>query len=149
MLFRYVERVVVMVHTVDPPDSATWGAYCALIPAIRDEGRGVLAFTLGGGPNSKQREDMRQALGGRPAPPVAIMTTSSPIVRNIITSLNWFFGHSVAAFAADDLAGALRHLSSPSYTPSREQLVRTMGALASELRVPLPWAAPSKTVHVS
>jgi hypothetical protein len=137
MLFRYVDRVVVMVHTTAAPDVASWHQYCAAILHFRSEARGVLVFTQGGGPNSKQREEMRLALGDRPSPPVAIMT-SSPIVRSIITSLNWFFGQSVAAFAQDDLTGPLRHLSSAGHTPSGELLLRTLSALAGELGVQLP-----------
>lgn len=139
MAFRYVDRVAVMVHTAAAPDAAAWRAWCAAIPRIRMEGRGVLVFTAGGAPNSKQREEMRVALGDVPAPPVAIMTGSSPLVRNIITSLNWFFGHKLAAFAQDDLDGALRYLTHADYTPPRALLVQTLGELAHGLGVQLPW----------
>lgn len=141
MLFRYVERVAVMVHTADTPDLDSWRAYCELIPRVRSEVKGVLVFTLGGAPNSKQREQMRLALGGLPSPPVAILTTMSPIVRNIITSLNWFFGQSLVAFAADDVDGALRHLGLARGAATSQRLLQTMGALAAELAVPLPWQA--------
>lgn len=143
MAFRYVDRFAVLVHTAAPPDTETWDEWCRTIQGFRAEAQGVLVFTMGGGPDSKQRESMRLSLGDIPCPPVAILTNASMIVRNIITSLNWFFGQSLAAYAQHDLEGALRHLASKGHVPPRDVLLQTLGSLAKELGIPLPWRPQS------
>jgi hypothetical protein len=137
MRFSYVDRVFVGVHTAKNPRPAEWSAHCASIERLRNETRGCLVYTLGGGPSSKQREEMRVAFHEQPAPPTAIMT-SSALVRGIITSLNWFLADKIAAFEPAELAAALQYLERGTGALDRDKLVSTLVSLADELALKLP-----------
>lgn len=140
MRFRFALGYFVGVHTASAPSADAWTAHCAEIERRRHETRGVLVYTLGGGPNSKQREQLRDALHGLQAPPTAIMT-ASPLVRGIVTGLNWFFRDpGIAAFAHEDFDGALSYLSKKGAVPV-DQLREVLTQLADEMGVSLAFMA--------
>src|SRR5262245_14002748 len=95
MLWTYADGVLVVVHTAQVPTDDAWNAHCALIERVRRELRAVVVYADGGGPSSKQRQEMRRALQGA-IPPVAILT-NSVLVRGIVTSLNWFLSNHMVA----------------------------------------------------
>ncbi len=140
MRFRFALGYFVGVHTARAPSADAWTAHCADIERRRNETRGALVYTLGGGPDSKQREQLRSALHGLEAPPTAIMT-ASPLVRGIVTGLNWFFRDpGIAAFSHDDFNGALKYLSKNGAVPT-DQLLEVLVQLANEMGVSLAFMA--------
>jgi hypothetical protein len=142
MLFRFVDGVLVGAHNARNPTVDEWRRHCEVIERLRHETRGVLIYTEGGGPDSKQRELLYLALLGLPPPPTAILTASA-FVRGIITSLNWFFkGQQLAAFAPSNFDGALRHLEVGGVELRREPILQTLGAVAGEIGVTLPPVRP-------
>lgn len=142
MLFSFVDGVFVGVHTKDAPSAQDWRKHCLEIERRRNETRGVLVFTLGGGPSSKQREQMRDALHELKPPPTAILTGSG-LVRGIVTALNWFFGgQQIAAFEPDRLHDALHYLEKNGASASQAQIQATLSQLAATLGVELPEARP-------
>lgn len=140
MRFRFALGYFVGVHTATAPSADAWTMHCAEIERRRNETRGVLVYTLGGGPDSKQREQLRNALHGLQAPPTAIMT-ASPLVRGIVTGLNWFFHDPrIAAFPHVDFDNALRYLSKNGAVPAA-QLREVMVQLADEIGIHLAFMA--------
>lgn len=137
MRFAYVQRIWVGVHGAQNPSDEEWSRHCAHIARVRHENRGVLVYTQGGGPSSKQRQQMRTALHDTPAPPTAILTDST-FVRGLITSLNWFLGNQVTAFEPAELERALGYLQRDGQTIPREEIVRTLVSLGQELQLKLP-----------
>lgn len=132
MAFTFVESVLVAVHLESPPMDDEWARYCAETYRVRKEMRGCLVHTLGGGPNSKQREQVRLAFDGTRPPPVAVMTGST-LVRGIITSLNWFLDNQLAAFTLSDFDGAFRHLAREGCKVDRPLLLQIIERLSEQL----------------
>lgn len=137
MLFDFRDGVFVGVHTAEAPSSEEWRRLCSDIERERLTTRGVLVFTLGGAPSTQQRQEMRAAIGDIAVPPCAILT-ASPLVRGIITSLNWFLGNQVKAFDPNDIERALRYVASGKAAIDPVQIVETLSQLASKLSVELP-----------
>jgi hypothetical protein len=136
MAYRFVDDVLVMVHTVTAPSDEEWNDHVQRLARTRTSLRGVMVFTAGGGPTSKQRERLRSAVPSS-IPPTAIMT-DSPLVRGIITSINWFVNNPLSAFHPDDLQGALRHIARSGPPIDAAKIVGAVRALAEELSVKLP-----------
>lgn|GEM_PF-5011023 len=103
--------------------------------------RGVLVFTAGGGPTTKQRERLRASVPSS-IPPIAIMT-DSVLVRGIITSINWFVNNPLSAFEHQDLEGALRHIARGGASVDAAKIVSTVHLLAKELSVKVPPSWPT------
>lgn len=83
---------------------------CADVDPIGKQVTGILVVTLGGGPNSAQREEGRHVWerAGR-VPPMAVVTPSN-VVRGIITVLNWFYDRKVVAFDPREYDEAFAYL---------------------------------------
>ncbi|MFT3924470.1 MAG: hypothetical protein QM778_18170 [Myxococcales bacterium] len=139
MIFRHVDGVWVGVHTAEPPTVDEWTALCGEVAHLRRETRGVIIYTEGGGPDSKQRELLRAALQNTPQH-VAVLTHSS-VVRLISTTLNWLFGRqTICAFAPSDLDGALAFLAQHDGALPRATVVEVMGDSTLQLGLkPPPW----------
>lgn len=137
MLFDFRDGIFVGVHTAEKPTSEEWRQHCSVIERERQATRGVLVFTLGGGPTTQQRHEMRAALHEVPAPPTAILT-ASPLVRGIITSLNWFLSNQVKAFEPAEIDRALKYLATGNAAIDRARVFETLSGLASRLSVELP-----------
>lgn len=111
--------IVVIVHGKKEPTDTEWDDYIDLIRG--DEAQAVLGqlvYSLGGGPNAKQRA---RALGEsrKPTPeeipPCAVMT-SSAAVRAIILIFSWVYPNRYKRFAPDDLEGAAKFMKVPPAT---------------------------------
>lgn len=146
MLYRYVDCILVGVHTSDNPREREWRQHCASLERLHHEMRGVLVYTDGGGPTGKQCQQLRLALHEHASPPAAILT-SSAWVRGVISSLNWFLADQVAAFEPTDLDGALRYLARPDQRLLRDEIVQVLGVLATQLSVHLPPERPDSARH--
>ena len=111
---------------------------------LRDRGTGTPQDSRrhrlhkGGGPDSRQRGELGDALHGLPAPPTAILTNSTA-VRGIITSLTWLLKDpEIATFAPDDLDSALGHINCGNAIAMRRWIVKTLLISAGELGLELP-----------
>jgi hypothetical protein len=140
MVYRYVDGIYVMVHTVTAPSDDEWNQHCKELETVHASLRGVLVFTAGGGPTSKQRERLRSSVPSS-IPPTAIMTDSA-LVRGIITSINWFVNNPLSAFEPQNLDGALRHIARGGAPIDAAKIVSTVRVLAKELGVKLPKTWP-------
>lgn len=136
MLYRCVDGTLVVLHTAQNPREDEWAEHCRFVESEFSRIRGVLVLSDGGGPNTKQRGMLRNVVK-EAAPRTAIMTDSA-IVRGIITSLKWFASDRFAAFARDDLQGALRHIAASGPSIDAGAVLATLSALARELAVELP-----------
>lgn len=136
MLYRFQDGILVMMSTSKTPSDEEWTRHCQDLTRERPHLRGVLVYTAGGGPTSKQREQLRVAVGAS-LPPTAIMTDSA-MVRGIITSINWFLNNPLTAFPHRDLEGALRHVASGGAVFDPAKVMGTLRMFAKELSVTLP-----------
>jgi len=137
MQFAHVDGLLVGVHAAVGPSEHDWAQHCEHVERLRHRTRGVLVFTQGGRPTLKQRAQLRSALREVPAPPTAVLTPST-FVRGLVSSLSWFGGDHVAAFAATDVDGALHFLAARGPAVSRDEVIRTLTGLANELALTLP-----------
>jgi hypothetical protein len=85
---------LILLHSKDPPPASDWGPYMNEARRMDqvcqgDLSRaGILVFTDGGAPNATQRSEINEWLAGRKIRTAVVM--SSPLVRGIVTALNWF-----------------------------------------------------------
>jgi hypothetical protein len=126
--------VWVIVQTARPPRDEEWSTHCAEVLERREQTRGVLVLSMGGGPSSRQRAELR-TVQGRTSVPTALLTDST-VVGAMVMSLNWFSGESMAAaFATSDLSGALKYLVDKGATMDGVQIARELHRLARALDV--------------
>ncbi|HKU42739.1 MAG TPA: hypothetical protein VJR89_31490 [Polyangiales bacterium] len=138
MRFVFIDGIWVGVHTAAAPTAEEWQTHCLNIEQVRNDTRGVLVYTEGGGPSTGQRKEMRAALQGLAPPPSAILTDSA-LVRGIVTALNWTFGgEKIAAFPPGALPRALHYLERNGAAPKHGAITRALGVLANELSIELP-----------
>jgi hypothetical protein len=127
MLWKQVDRWVVVVHGDAPPSDEDWDGYVSfLMEAI--VGRRGLVITEGAGPNGRQRERL-VALPQVTASPFAVVT-SSAVARGIVTALSWL-GQSVKAFSPAKIDDALHHLEVPP--DLRPWMLKQIASMRSEL----------------
>ncbi|MCA9653446.1 MAG: hypothetical protein H6712_11250 [Myxococcales bacterium] len=104
-----VGNAVVGVHGPDDPNDADWTAYLNAGREIMATGQDlcVLAYSLGGGPNSVQRSQVNDLFKNRPQR-VAVMLNSA-LARGAVTALSWF-NNRIKAFNLEQVDEACRHL---------------------------------------
>lgn len=100
MAFQAVDSIMILVHGTEPPTDHEWDALIATPDVVR-----VLVWTPGVGPNARQRQRMKSAVGGR-ATRTGVVTPSL-MARGIVTALGWL-GTDVRAFAPPEMDAALR-----------------------------------------
>lgn len=141
MRTRFVRGFFVGVHTAKNPSNEAWFAHCREVERLRHVTRGALFYTQGGGPNSKQRQELRAALQGLD-PPLSAIMTASQVVRGIVIGLNWFFRDPrVAVFAPDDFEGAFAFVSRGDATAPHDEILDALARLAGELGIETPLQA--------
>ena len=106
---RVVHTTWVVVHSTEPPSDAECEHAWANLSANYATVKGTLIVTLGGGPNARQRQRMREVLGARKMPRTAVLTKST-VGRLIVTAFNLFSDQNLRLFAPDDIDAALRYL---------------------------------------
>lgn len=119
-----VGNIVVGFHTRDNPNDDDWTAYleCGRVLLEEHERIGILAYSLGGGPNAVQRGEVNEMFKDTPQR-VAVMLDSR-MARGAVTALSWF-NNKIHAFKLDQQDEALAHLGA---TP--EQVTRVKEELA-------------------
>ena len=123
VLERAGVRLVICLHTeVDPP-APEWehtlrelGALMASAPATQQ--LRMLVVTGGGGPDAKQRAQLRDVWGEH-AIKVALLVPGlgNPIKRGLVTALNWI-NPALAVFTPERFPNALKYLDLQEELPS-------------------------------
>lgn len=132
MTFATVGNVVIALHTSSAPTDEEWTEYTRAVKAMDITKVKPLAFSDGGGPDSKQRKQLNDVLASRPGR--AALVTSSTLARSVVTALSWF-NPLVKAFAPDEVAQAFDYLQLDS---SEVQAVRgAIRMLAGKFTPPL------------
>jgi hypothetical protein len=117
-------HLLLCVHNASEPDLAEWESYIADFRRLDVTQARQLVFTEGGGPNTKQRDQINQHVQGR-AHRVAVVTNNG-LVRSICTALSWF-NPNVKAFTPSNIATAFNHINiSPEEARTVMAAVRTL-----------------------
>lgn len=88
MIVEMVGDLCICVHTSTPPARAEWDHMIDQIRAVPLARLKILVLTDGGGPDSVQRGQFIDYLGG--AHPRVAVVSDSMAVRGIATALSWF-----------------------------------------------------------
>ena len=105
---------IVAVHGRLPPSNAEWQSYCGLVFALRNPAltKGV-TFTLGGGPNAKQRATLTD-IHRKLVIPVDVkgaVISDSTMVRGVITAFAWAgIAKGMRSFSARDVHAGLDYV---------------------------------------
>lgn len=124
--------MLVLVHTKDSPTDEEWKTYCDDARKWREQIRGILVLSEGGGPNSVQRGELEVALD-RPEAKTAVVTLSR-VARGIVTAMSWFTP-KIKAFSTLQVPAALEYLEVPPR--GHPSINATIKALRQELDLPL------------
>jgi hypothetical protein len=128
--FEKVGRIMVIVHSEHEPSHAEWEDY---LGHLRAEPRcaSVFVYSIGGGPNAKQRQSLADATAGR-ALPVAVVTPSR-MTRAIGVAVSWFNPH-IQMFSPGYLPDAFAHLRLGMREAA--EVIHSARHLASQLGIP-------------
>jgi hypothetical protein len=130
MGFERVAGVLITVHGAQDPTDAEWNAFLEHMHAHSGKNPRGFAYSIGGGPNSKQRKALFAAMGQRHLP-VALVSTSR-VALAIGVAVSWFNSH-LKAYAPAQLRSALRHLSLDER--ETQEVLRVARQLAKELGI--------------
>lgn len=136
VLERVSVRLVICLHSeVDPP-AQEWertlrelGALMASAPATQQ--LRMLVVTGGGGPDARQRAQLREVWGDH-AIKVALLVPGhgNPIKRGLVTALNWI-NPALAVFTPNNFPDALKYLDLQHELPNVwQELCALQGKLA-------------------
>jgi len=118
MAFATVGNIIVALHNGSPPGEDEWGQYCRAITAMEFDKVRPIAFSDGGGPDSKQRKLLNEVIAGRPGR--SALVTNSTIARSVVTALSWF-NPLIKAFSPEEASRAFEYLQ---LDPGEVQAVR-------------------------
>jgi hypothetical protein len=131
--FERVGRIMVIVHSEHEPTLAEWEDY---LGHLRAEPRcaSVFVYSIGGGPNAKQRQSLADETAVR-ALPVAVVTPSR-MTRAIGVAVSWFNPH-IQVFSPGYLPDAFAHLrlgmrEAAEVVHRARQLAKTLGITRAE-----------------
>lgn len=127
--------LVLGLHAKDNPSDEDWNEYVNATRSVleRHGSVKVLAYSMGGGPNSVQRTKANELFKDRPQL-IAVMLNSA-LVRGIVTALSWF-NPMIRAFNIDQLDEACRYLqlSSTASAEVHRMLTRLHAAMDDAAR---------------
>jgi hypothetical protein len=125
--YKLVRRIHVAVHSGESPSDEEWESYLADIAGSLTVVEGIFSYTVGGGPNARQRDRSVQFWKQqRKQPPIAVVTPSLLVVR-MAGALRWFMPTQIKAFTPHDLAKAYDYLALvPSERSSVDNAVRAL-----------------------
>jgi hypothetical protein len=128
-LFGKVGRIVVVVHSALEPSDAEWSHY---LGHLREQPHSAVLFvySVGGGPNARQRHSLSEHTVGRVLPIVVV--TPSRLTRAIGIAVSWFNPH-MQVFSPDYLPDAFVYLRLG--TREAAEVVHCARLLASELGI--------------
>lgn len=130
-------HVAVCLHTAAAVPQEEWNAALRLYARIseRDAGRArMLVITDGGGPDAKQRSQLKAIWDGRAIPTAVIVPGMNNLVkRGLMTALTWI-NPRMAFFVPTQLRAALRHLGLEGEQPTLWPLFRSLQQQLTPLR---------------
>jgi hypothetical protein len=104
--FEKVGRIMVAVHSAHEPSDAEWGAYLSRLCEPPSSAL-VFVYSVGGGPNARQRQNLAESTLGRVVP--CAVVTPSRMTRAIGVAVSWFNPH-IQVFSPGYLPDAFAHL---------------------------------------
>jgi hypothetical protein len=125
-----IGNILVGVHSEDGPDDRDWNEYLEAgrrIVATNGSVR-VLAYSLGGSPNSLQRSKVNELFKDVPSRTAVML--DSRIARGAVTALSWFI-KGIHAFGLDQLDDACGYLELS--TKDAAEVRRAVGALRDQM----------------
>jgi hypothetical protein len=130
MAMAVVGRVVVNVHSTEPPAEEEWNAFVTMLGARVREDRNVrnLVITAGGAPNSAQRSKVNAFVEVQPR--LCSVIADSPLVRGAVIALNWF-NPSIKVFSPGQTDQAFKHLDLSPHEV--KEVLATVARLKAEL----------------
>lgn len=105
-----VETTYLVVHGSAAPGDAEWDDYTAAMERSAPVIACVFVYSLGGGPDSRQRRtvaDVWRRVGK--TPPISVVGPMTPFVRGVVTALSWFVGSSMRLWSPSDIGFAFDH----------------------------------------
>jgi hypothetical protein len=113
MLRSQVESVAVIVHDSQVPNDDEWAAWVREYRVIAGKLRAILVYSLGGGPNGKQRGDLTAIFPELSNIPHTYIVTSSVAMRGIVTAIGWFLPQDrrVKTYPITELSRALADIN--------------------------------------
>jgi hypothetical protein len=127
-------RLIILVHTKEPPAESEWQEYVEEARQRRNELRAFLVVTEGGGPNAMQRAALDEAVGLEKHPAKTAVVTVSVVARGIVTAIGWF-SKNIKAFSTNQLPAALDFLEVP--TVEHEGVAIELKRLRKGLNLPV------------
>lgn len=129
MVFAWVGHVIILVQGEHPPSDEEWKLYITALKARKDLSKSkAIAVTDGGALTPTQRREVNGIVGGRG---LAVVLSTSTVVRAMVTALSWF-NPLIKAFAPHEKEEAFKHLK---LTPDEgAQVARTIDRLRLELK---------------
>jgi hypothetical protein len=125
--------ILLAMHTSEAPGDDEWAAYMADMKSIFEAGKqlGGLAITDGGGPSSRQRNEIAALVTTHGVTVAGAAVTNNPVVRGIMTVLSWLMSGNFKAYAPNGLDDALKFLGvEPDYMSAvREAIARVQQEL--------------------
>lgn len=131
MKWRRLGRLVVTVHSEQPPTEEEWSRYMGQADTYHPlEDQRILVVSEGGAPNATQRQQLIDLLDNARVP-TAILTTSW-IMRGSGAAVSWF-NRSLRVFGPNALDQALEHLQLTQW--ERTEALRQLREFQNELGV--------------
>lgn len=136
MSWSVVANVGVIVHGSGAPSVTEWEGWLAEYRRRSSGLKGVLVYSFGGGPSSKQRTDVLKIVEKLQYVPKTVMVTSSTIARGIITAMSWFVAPQKRAevFSLPQLEDAFAALG--LIESERQQVYECIARLADQVDRP-------------
>ncbi len=105
-------RLVILVHTKEAPSEPEWQEYAKRCGMWKEDIRGFLVVSDGGGPSTMQRAELDEAINIEKHPGKTAVVTVSRIARGIVTAISWF-SPGIKAFGTHQLPQAIEYLGWP------------------------------------
>jgi hypothetical protein len=141
MVRSRVGGIAVIVHDSETPSDEEWASWVSEYRITAAKLKGVLVYSLGGGPNGKQRSEFTPIFSELDHIPPTCIVTSSVAMRGIVTAIRWFVPQSrhVKIYPLADLDRALADLGlaqdvRAEVTRSVHAHLKTLGVAAPDAR---------------
>jgi hypothetical protein len=107
MRYGRVGSIYVVVHGALPPSNVDWEGWLDHVSREVPMFTGMLVHTEGGGPDAGQRQKTAEMWARHARMPSIAVVTRSPVVRLMVTALNYFLSRPIRAYAPAAIDEAL------------------------------------------
>jgi hypothetical protein len=133
IVFAWAGNVIIL-YQVGTPTAEEWKRYTDSLRAkkeiLKDMSKGkAIAFSEGGSLTAAQRKEVNEIIG--PKGGLAVVFSTSAIMRGVVTGLSWF-NPLIKAFAPEDKDAAFKHLQLTAYESA--EVERTIDRLRLEIK---------------